>query len=147
MLVGGTKPMTYNNRTRLLAALVLATLAISGRAQTAAPAQTTTTTTTTVPSAAQTQGAAPASETTAAGQTAVQKEKYNVSDVPIEQQILPTSRPFQSVFGTDDNILDVPRNVTIISRAQMDVIDIQDTTQFSKLTTSSYTDSNFGSPP
>jgi hypothetical protein len=73
-------------------------------------------------------------------------EKYQVSDVPLEQQILPTSRPFTSVFGTEDNILDVPRNVTIISRAQMDVIDIQDTTQFSKLTSSSYTDSNFGSP-
>src|ERR1019366_3464128 len=41
---------------------------------------------------------------------------------------------------------DIPRNVTIISRAQMDVIDIQDATQFSKLTSSSYTDSNFGSP-
>ncbi|MGA2018763.1 MAG: TonB-dependent receptor [Opitutaceae bacterium] len=73
-------------------------------------------------------------------------EKYQVNDVPLEQQILPTSRPFTSVFGTEDNILDVPRNVTIISRAQMDVIDIQDTTQFSKLTSSSYTDSNFGSP-
>ena len=73
-------------------------------------------------------------------------ESFQVNDVPIEQQILPTSRPFASVFGTDDNILDVPRNVTIVSRAQMDVIDIQDTTQFSKLTSSSYTDSNFGSP-
>ncbi len=50
------------------------------------------------------------------------------------------------MFGTKDNSLDVPRNVTIISREQMDTIDIQDTTQFSKLTSSSYTDSNFGSP-
>ena len=73
-------------------------------------------------------------------------EKFSVNDVPIEQQILPTARPFTSVFGTEDNIIDVPRNVTIISRAQMDAIDIQDTTQFSKLTSSSYTDSNFGSP-
>jgi hypothetical protein len=73
-------------------------------------------------------------------------EKFQVNDVPLDQQILPTSRPFTSVFGTEDNILDVPRNVTIISREQMDTIDIQDTTQFSKLTSSSYTDSNFGSP-
>jgi hypothetical protein len=36
--------------------------------------------------------------------------------------------------------------VTIISREQMDTIDIQDVTEFSKLTSSSYTDSNFGSP-
>ena len=50
------------------------------------------------------------------------------------------------MFGTDDNILDVPRDVTIISREQMDTIGIQDVTEFSKLTSSSYTDSNFGAP-
>jgi len=110
------------NYTKLLAGLTLATLATVGRAQTAGTTEAATT------------GAA------------VQMEKFNVSDVPIEQQILPTSRPFASVFGTDENILDVPRNVTIISRAQMDVIDIQDVTEFSKLTASAFTTSNFGSP-
>jgi len=133
--------MNYTNRLRLVAGLTLATFAPLSHAQTTSPAPstdtTTTTTTTTTPTTAQTQ---------AASSAPVEMEKFEVNDVPIEQQILPTSRPFQSVFGTDDNILDVPRNVTIISRAQMDVIDIQDTTQFSKLTTSSYTDSNFGSP-
>jgi len=103
----------------------------------AATADSSTTTTTPTPS----QVAGPATT-----EPAVKMESFQVNDVPIEQQILPTSRPFASVFGTDDNILDVPRNVTIVSRAQMDVIDIQDTTQFSKLTSSSYTDSNFGSP-
>jgi catecholate siderophore receptor len=73
-------------------------------------------------------------------------EKFQVSDVPPEKQILPTARPFASVFGTDDNVMDIPRNVTIVSRAQMDTVDIQDVTEFSKLTSSSYTDSNFGSP-
>jgi outer membrane receptor protein involved in Fe transport len=73
-------------------------------------------------------------------------EKYDVSGVPIEQQILPTSRPFSSVYGFDDDILSVPRNVTIVSREQMDAINIQDVTEFSKLTSSSFTDSNFGSP-
>jgi catecholate siderophore receptor len=132
-------------RIGLAAGLALAALAPLGLAQAAAPAtQTTTTTTTTVPTAAQATTAPAADGTTT--ETAVQMEKFNVNDVPIEQQILPTARPFTSVFGTEDNILDVPRNVTIISRAQMDAIDIQDTTQFSKLTSSSYTDSNFGSP-
>jgi catecholate siderophore receptor len=138
--------MNYTYRLGVTAMLSLATLSPMMMAQTASPAPaadstTTTTTTTTTPTPAQTQGAAPAST-----EAAVQMEQFNVSDVPLEQQILPTSRPFTSVFGTEDNILDVPRNVTIISRAQMDVIDIQDTTQFSKLTSSSYTDSNFGSP-
>jgi catecholate siderophore receptor len=141
--------MHYTYRIGLAAGFALAALTPLSLAQTAAPATTTTTTTTdtttATPTTAQTTaapGPAPASSTEAA----VQMEAFNVNDVPIEQQILPTARPFTSVFGTEDNILDVPRNVTIISRAQMDAIDIQDTTQFSKLTTSSYTDSNFGSP-
>jgi hypothetical protein len=135
--------MNYTHRLGVTALLSLATLSPMIMAQTVSPAAgttTTTTTTTVTPTAAQTQGAPAGSE------AAVQMEQFKVSDVPIEQQILPTSRPFTSVFGTEDNILDVPRNVTIISRAQMDVIDIQDTTEFSKLTSSSYTDSNFGSP-
>ena len=130
-------------RIGLAAGLALAALAPLSLAQTAAPStETTTTTTTTTPTPAQAAG----SSDSTGKEAVVQMEKFSVNDVPIEQQILPTARPFTSVFGTEDNILDVPRNVTIISRAQMDAIDIQDTTQFSKLTSSSYTDSNFGSP-
>ena len=73
-------------------------------------------------------------------------EKLNVNDVPIEQQILPTSRPFNSVFGTDENIVDVPRNVTIISRQQLSDISIASVLDFSKLTSSAYTTTNFGAP-
>ncbi len=73
-------------------------------------------------------------------------QKYEVKDVPIDQQILPTSRPFNSVFGTDDNIIDVPRNVTIISRQLLSDISISSVLDFSKLTSSSYTTTNFGAP-
>ena len=73
-------------------------------------------------------------------------EKFQVSGVPIEQQILPTSRPFNSVFGTDENIIDVPRNVTIISRQQLSDISIGDVLDISKLTSSAYTTTNFGAP-
>ena len=55
-------------------------------------------------------------------------------------------RPYTSAFGLDNNILDVPRNVTIISREQLDTVDIQDVRDFSKLTSSSYTTTNFGAP-
>ena len=82
----------------------------------------------------------------AAATDAVRMEKFEVSDVPIEQQIVPTSRPFNSVFGIDRSILDTPRNVTIISREQLTAINIQDVRDFSKLTASSYTRSNFGAP-
>jgi outer membrane receptor protein involved in Fe transport len=137
--------MHYTTRIGLAAGLTLAALAPLSLAQTAPTDTSTTTTTTATPTTAQTTTtttSAPAASTEAA----VQMGAFNVTDVPIEQQILPTARPFTSVFGTEDNIMDVPRNVTIISKAQMDAIDIQDTTQFSKLTSSSYTDSNFGSP-
>src|SRR5271165_1535228 len=134
--------MNQSKRLWLAASVNLAAFAAAGLAQTTsqAPAADRTTTAAPVPSTAQTQTAPAATE------PAVKMEKYQVNDVPLDEVILPNARPFTSVFGTEDNIIDVPRNVTIISRQQMDVIDIQDTTQFSKLTSSSYTDSNFGSP-
>jgi outer membrane receptor protein involved in Fe transport len=120
--------------------LALLVPAICARAQTApadsAPPATTTTTVTTTTS---TSATAPAGDV-------VKMESFQVNDVPADKIILPTARPFTSVFGTDDNIIDVPRDVTIISREQMDAIGIQDVTEFSKLTSSSYTDSNFGAP-
>ena len=73
-------------------------------------------------------------------------EKFQVKDVPIEKQILPTARPFTSVFGTADNIVDVPRNVTIISCQQLSDASISSVLDFSKLTSSSYTTTNFGAP-
>jgi len=133
--------MHYTYRLGVTAMLSLATLSPTLMAQTASPAPAADTApTTATPTPAQTQGAAPAS-----GET-VQMEAFKVSDVPTEQVILPNARPFNSVFGTDDNIIDVPRDVTIISREQMDTIGIQEVTDFSKLTASSYTDSNFGAP-
>ena len=69
-----------------------------------------------------------------------------VTDTPIEESVLPTVRPFSSAFGLDSNILDVPRNVTVISREQLDTIAIFDVRDFAKLTSSSYTPSNFGAP-
>ncbi len=73
-------------------------------------------------------------------------DPLDVTSVPIEENILPTSRPFDSVYGDARSILDTPRNVTIISRAQLDAISIQDVRDFSSLTSSSYTTSNFGAP-
>ena len=73
-------------------------------------------------------------------------ERVIVNDVPIEQSILPTTRPIDSVYGLDTSVLDTPRNVTIISREQLSAVDIQDPRDFSKLTSDSYTQSNFGAP-
>ena len=81
-----------------------------------------------------------------AGSDVVTMSKFEVKDVPVDLQILPTARPFNSVFGTDDNIVDVPRNVTIISRQQLTDISITDVLDFSKLTSSAFTTTNFGAP-
>jgi hypothetical protein len=72
--------------------------------------------------------------------------ELSIEEIPIEENIMPTSRPFNSVYGTNRSILDTPRNVTIISREQLDAIAIKDVRDFSKLTSSSYTKTNFGSP-
>ncbi len=95
-------------------------------------------------SAQSTEPAAPAPG--AAKEEVLELEKLSVNGVAPEQQILPTARPFNSVFGMDDNIVDVPRNVTIISSQQLSDINISSVLDFSKLTSSSYTTTNFGAP-
>lgn len=73
-------------------------------------------------------------------------DEVAADDVPIEESILATSRPISSVYGSDRSVLDTPRNVNIISREQLDAISIKDVRDFSKLTSSSYTKTNFGAP-
>ena len=73
-------------------------------------------------------------------------DELAIEEIPIEDNIMPTSRPFDSVYGAARSILDTPRNVTIISRAQLDAIAIKDVRDFSRLTSSSYTKTNFGAP-
>jgi catecholate siderophore receptor len=126
--------MNYTTRISSVAALSLGALLTLARGQVANP-----------PAPADATPAKDLPAATTPGEPEVQMQQYNVNDVPIAEQILPTSRPFASVYGFDDDILSIPRNVTIVSRAQMDAIDMQDVTQFSELTSSSYTDSNYGS--
>ena len=73
-------------------------------------------------------------------------DEVAAEDIPIEESILATTRPISSVYGTDRSILDTPRNVNIVSREQLDAIGIKDVRDFSKLTSSSYTKTNFGAP-
>lgn len=90
-------------------------------------------------------GPAPA-QSTAPTEVQSGPERVIVTDVPLEESVLPTIRPYTAAFGLDDNILDVPRNVTIISREQLDSVDISSVRDFSKLTSSSFTTTNFGAP-
>jgi hypothetical protein len=68
------------------------------------------------------------------------------ANIPIDEAIVPTVRPINAVYGLDLNVMDIPRNVTIISRTQLDDISVLDVRDFTKLTTSSFTTTNFGAP-
>ena len=91
-------------------------------------------------------GAMHAQEAVVSEDDVIVLEEVEAEDVPIEESILATTRPITSVYGTERSILDTPRNVNIVSREQLDAISIKDVRDFSKLTSSSYTKTNFGAP-
>ncbi len=60
--------------------------------------------------------------------------------------ILPTTVTSNSAYGMDLGVMDTPRNTTVISKAQLDALNIQNPGGFSYLTSSSYSDASFGQP-
>src|ERR1700749_1678982 len=93
------------------------------------------------------QSAAPAVDNSEPKGGVLELERFKVSSgVGTDELVLPIARPFNSVFGTDDNIVDVPRNVTIICGQQLSGINSSSVLDFSKLASSSYTTTNFGAP-
>ncbi len=46
-------------------------------------------------------------------------DKFTVSGVPVDSDILPTIRPIGSVLGDDRSILDTPRSVSSVDAAWM----------------------------
>lgn len=95
----------------------------------------------------QAQDASPNASPATSGQTTQLGEVVVTgARIPIEESIVPTVRPQNSSYGLDLPVMQTPRNVTIISRQQLDDTSINDVRDFTKLTTSSYTQSNFGAP-
>jgi outer membrane receptor protein involved in Fe transport len=60
--------------------------------------------------------------------------------------ILPTTVTSTSAYGLDLGVMDTPRNNTLLSKAQLDALDVQNPGGFSYLTSSSYSDASFGEP-
>jgi iron complex outermembrane receptor protein len=60
--------------------------------------------------------------------------------------ILPTTVVSSSAYGLDLGVMDTPRNNSLISKAQLDALNIQNPGGFSYLTSSSYADAAFGQP-
>jgi len=71
-------------------------------------------------------------------------EKFVVSDVPTERQVLPTVRPIGSVMGDDRNIIDTPRAVSSINKAWMEERQIHDSTDFSQFSPGVSSPPSFG---
>jgi hypothetical protein len=69
-----------------------------------------------------------------------------VNGIPYRETVLPTRIDTDSVFGLNLNVMDTPRNTTLLSTTQLETLNIQDPRAFSYLTSSSYSDSSFGTP-
>jgi hypothetical protein len=127
-----------------IAILSMALAAVSGlRAQSSTPPPAAASTTT---SAA---NVSVSSSNTASGaeeQKVTTLEKFTVSDVPVEDQILPTVRPISSVYGDDRDIIDIPRSVSSVNSAWMEDRDIKNAMDFGQFSPGVYSSANYGIP-
>ena len=71
-------------------------------------------------------------------------EKSVVEGLSLSETILPTARPLNSVLGDDRSIVDTPRSVTLVTKAQMEARNISRTTDFGQYSPGVYTPSRYG---
>jgi hypothetical protein len=83
---------------------------------------------------------------TAGGNGGVDVAGVVVNGVPYQETVLPTRLKTNSTYGLNLSVMDTPRNTTLLSTTQLQTLNIDDPRAFSYLTSSSYTDSAFGTP-
>ncbi len=88
------------------------------------------------------QSTAPATPPTSAGDL----DEIVVNGIKRGELILPTQVTSTSAYGLDLGVMDTPRNNTLLSKAQLDALNVQNPGGFSYLTSSSYSDASFGEP-
>jgi iron complex outermembrane receptor protein len=120
---------------------VACALSIGMRAQSSTPPPATTTTTTTVvtPTTSSPSGSSDEDKVTTL-------EKFTVSDVPINEQILPTVRPIDSVYGDDRSIIDIPRSVSSVNAAWMEDRQITSAMDLGQFAPGVYAAADYGIP-
>src|SRR6202050_5596842 len=69
-----------------------------------------------------------------------------VNGIKRGELILPTQVSSDSAYGLDLGVMDTSRNNTLLSKAQLDALNVQNPGGFSFLTSSSYSDASFGEP-
>ena len=87
-----------------------------------------------------TQAQTPAPEMVSTNATA----KILVEGLPVEETVLPTVRPVQSVMGDDRSIIDTPRSVSLVTKAQMEARGVSRATDFNQYSPGVYTPSRYG---
>src|SRR5471032_3140508 len=73
-------------------------------------------------------------------------DKLTVSEVPLEEQILPTVRPIGSVFGDDRSIIDTARSVSSVNKAWMDDRMVKNSMDFMQFAPGVYSAADYGIP-
>jgi outer membrane receptor protein involved in Fe transport len=90
--------------------------------------------------------AAPATTVVAQANSSGDLDEIVVNGIRRGDLILPTTVTSDSAFGLDLGVMDTPRNNTVLSKAQLDALNVQNPGGFSYLTSSSYSDASFGQP-
>jgi outer membrane receptor for ferric coprogen and ferric-rhodotorulic acid len=85
-------------------------------------------------------------ETAAPAPSTAEISEVVVNGVPYRETVLPTRLSASSVYGLDIDVMDTPRSTTLLSTTQLETLNLNDPRAFSYLTSSSYTDSAFGTP-
>jgi len=89
--------------------------------------------------------ATPATTTPVAGGTG-ELDEIVVNGIKRGDLIMPTTVTSGSAYGLDLGVMDTPRNNTVLSKTQLDALDVQNPGGFSYLTASAYSDASFGQP-
>jgi outer membrane receptor protein involved in Fe transport len=84
--------------------------------------------------------------TTAATPASADLDEIVVNGIKRGELIMPTTVSSSSAYGLDLGVMDTPRNNTVLSKVQLDALDIQNPGGFSSLTASAYSDASFGQP-
>jgi outer membrane receptor protein involved in Fe transport len=88
----------------------------------------------------------PMNPVTAAVGSSDNLEEIVVHGIKRGDLIMPTTVTSNSAYGLDLGVMDTPRNNTVLSKAQLDALDVQNPGGFSSLTSSAYSDASFGQP-
>jgi outer membrane receptor protein involved in Fe transport len=91
-------------------------------------------------------GSAPAGSAASSANSSGDLDEIVVNGIRRGELILPTQVTSTSAYGLDLGVMDTPRNNTLLSKAQLDALNIQNPGGFSYLTSSSYSDASFGEP-